>query len=142
MDILGKQLVCLLACLVSFLSCNENEDGKNSIEENYDMIVKVEYSKWSEMYPDEGSKVYLYIGCNYLDFSGLKYDGEGIYYLGNKILKPNRTYIVDKNRIAIVNFEDCLNIEISMIVESKYSKLRGTKFFGKYDFSRKSSFLF
>ena len=55
-----KLLGYILISLFLFLSCSK-DDEKEIIEENYEMNIKVEYTKWSESYPDEGSKIYIYI---------------------------------------------------------------------------------
>lgn len=49
-----KLLGYILISLFLFLSCSK-DDEKEIIEENYEMNIKVEYTKWSESYPDEGS---------------------------------------------------------------------------------------
>lgn len=54
-----QQLSYILILLTIFSSCNKDNE-KEIIEESYEMNIKVEYTKWSESYPDEGSK-YIYI---------------------------------------------------------------------------------
>lgn len=54
-----QQLSYILILLTIFSSCNKDNE-KEIIEESYEMNIKVEYTKWSESYPDEGSKIYIY----------------------------------------------------------------------------------
>ena len=53
-----QQLSYILILLTIFSSCNKDNE-KEIIEESYEMNIKVEYTKCSESYPDEGSKIYI-----------------------------------------------------------------------------------
>ena len=46
-----QQLSYILILLTIFSSCNKDNE-KEIIEESYEMNIKVEYTKWSESYPD------------------------------------------------------------------------------------------
>ena len=66
-----QQLSYILILLTIFSSCNKDNE-KEIIEESYEMNIKVEYTKWSESYPDEGSKIYIYFNRQMEDFTAMK----------------------------------------------------------------------
>ena len=98
-----QQLSYILILLTIFSSCNKDNE-KEIIEESYEMNIKVEYTKWSESYPDEGSKIYIYFNRQMEDFTAMKYEADGVYYSVDKIIRPDQTDIADKNGLAIIDF--------------------------------------
>lgn len=135
MSITVRQFVYILIFLMGFFSCDKNDDEKGGMEDNYDMIIKVEYVKRSETYSDEGSKIYIYFNRGLKDFTALKYSAEGIYYSEDKVLEPDDIYIADSNGLATINFKKHSNVDFSMVVESRYSTRRAYMYFEKYDTS-------
>ena len=136
-----QQLSYILILLTIFSSCNKDNE-KEIIEESYEMNIKVEYTKWSESYPDEGSKIYIYFNRQMEDFTAMKYEADGVYYSVDKIIRPDQTDIADKNGLAIIDFRDHLNIKFSLMVESRYTGLRAFMYFEKYVFAKEHTFSF
>lgn len=136
-----KLLGYILISLFLFLSCSK-DDEKEIIEENYEMNIKVEYTKWSESYPDEGSKIYIYFNRQMEDFTAMRYDADGVYYSDDKIIGLDKTDIADKNGLAVIDFKDHLNMKFSLAVESRHTKLRAFMYFEKYVFAKEHTFSF
>ena len=121
--------------LIGLLSCSKNEDEVKSTDREYKINIKVDYVEKSKDYPDEGAKIYIYFNHKQDDFTGLQYDKEGSYYSETKTIRPDNTYIVNNQGMAIIDFKEHLNVECSIIVESKKRVgLRSFLYVDEFDF--------
>lgn len=135
MNIMIKYLICISVILFSLFSCDTSKDEFVENKQNYRVDVKVEYVQRSEYFPDIGSKIYIYFNCKQENFTGLQYDGEGVFSSEAKTIKPDTTYVVDFEGIASLDFEGYLGVEFCIVVESEKKKgIKGFLYIDQFDF--------